>query len=278
MSECTHSMNSSLAFGICSGIAFFFNCSVLGCLCLGQVVRMDEQGPGIVDRVVILSEDKFSLDKVETLAHKFVVQNDRSSVLYRLTVVANEDDLELCFLGKRFEPSEPYERVLELLHKKGLPRTPIAQAIGIRDSMILRYRDSSGLKEKMICGDSDPTIFRAMGRSYHFLHFRVFDGGSGNGASHRYTLAVFMRVSGPLSFGGCMDITKQWVSLTPVKNVTVSFRPDCWFLEDPAFPYVYQFDESLRIPDEAEYSLPVSASCSKWVGSSYSCGSKKFSQ
>jgi hypothetical protein len=140
-----------------------------GTVFFAQTVCRENQGPGILDRVIIIPIDHFSFKSVEDLGLQFEKEN-KEKVLYMLTIVVRKED---CFLSHDGKLHAIPEKAIEWLNEKGLPETPIVQIIGIKKSVVLRFFDKNILREKVLLGDKDPTIFVSSGSKYQLLHFRI---------------------------------------------------------------------------------------------------------
>lgn len=242
---------------------------------LAQEVRFEERGPSILDRVVLLGENQFTFAAIEALAQQFVREN-QGQYLYRLTLACSEEDLRLGYFG-RIE--KPYVEVIEILSELGPPKKPMAQVLGLGKDALLRYRDATGLKEKILAGTKDPTLFRVSGIEFRLVHFKLTIGSETMLPTGRYVLDLFFtKVSGQMSVRACATIVEGIRQRSSVKNLGVKFRSDTWFLQDALFPYFYPFVADLKVPDalRSQYIRGSKLGCYVGMGQSISCSGSNF--
>jgi hypothetical protein len=216
--------------------------------------------PGIVDQSIVIPKADFSLDRVRTLAQKFLQEHDgKSASLLRLLMVPDEASRANNLVHGI--PGNTYASAVDLIRRAGgLPSGPLARLLVLNGGAKLSYLENGGLIEETLSGASDQTTIRDGNYSYEFLHFRLTKPRPGLRAD-KYFLDVYFKASPSVSVSSCVRVFE---ALRQGMNVELSVhvRSDSWFMEDDQYPLVPAFTRALTIPTELEYIIAQRLACS----------------
>jgi len=224
-----------------------------------QNYEVYRQGAGIIQAKMILPKEKFDFSSIELISRKFIGDFSSKVQLYTLKMGTDWEDLDL-YLGRLYSGSRTNEEYEEWILGHGWPKTPVARVIGIKQQAILSYRDSTEMKEKILLGSNDPTLFRIANVDYRLLHFHFVDSGELFSSSYRYHLSFYFRGPSDKSHDNYLNLTKQMARLTGTKNVQILIHGNSWINNDE-FPLFYPFVRELTFPCASDCSIGADVFC-----------------
>lgn len=238
-----------------------------------QKIRDEVRGPQIVERAILWSESEFRIENARMIGRKFVEEN-KDNFLSMLTLAASEVDFQASYFGHPHDNT--YEKAIEAIGRLKPSVKPMAQVLAMGKDSVLRYRDQNRLVEEVLTGRQDPTLFFVASTKFRLIHFRLAGGGDAL-VRNRYMLRLFIQVS-PVSVRQCAALLERLARCSPVRDVSVSFRTDTWFLDESQFPFLYRFIPDFSIPKDLtlQYLLGPRLRCSTAENGTPQCTGSNF--
>lgn len=218
-------------------------------------IIVDIRSPDFVDRGQI--EDFRSYDSLKQKAIAFLRQTD--PVAIRRLIMAPDRTL-LSFNYTHGNPhGSSYQDTNRQIERNGLPKGPMARLLAVGNSGKFSYFENGQLREELIGGNEDPTVFKDGIYRYELLHFRLSI--SKANPKDKYPVLLFFKTSPNVSFSSVMRLYARMRRLLTVGELTINVRTEPWFMEDTFFPTAMLFTKPLEFPNSVHYMITPSLSC-----------------
>jgi hypothetical protein len=224
---------------------------------MGQrgVLREDDNGK-VLDRFEWIGQDASSYAKVKAMALEFSTRYGSKRRMFRLTVGDTWQTVSRS-IGHGVVDGDNYRLAILSIRDRGMPKGPIGRVFGVDGNVLLTYRNGDEIREELLAGQVDPTLFDSGNARYRVLHISVTKVGGTIGPHPEYAIHVFAMALTGLSTRASEAFVRRISVLTSCETVSVSVRPDIWFLDDGQYPDVFPFAKAPVVPGETEFeSVP----------------------
>ncbi len=234
-----------------------------------EIVREDDNGK-VLDRFELIGKDAFSYAKVKALALEFSNEYRAKRRVFRLTVGDSPLTVSRAIGHGAFD-ADNYRLAMLTIRDRGMPKGPIGRVFGIDGNVLLTYRNGDEIREELLSGQRDPTLFVSGTAQYRILHISFSKVGGTIGPRPEYDIEVFAMALAGLSDRASLVLVRRVSELTGCDTVVVSARPDIWFLDNGQYPDVYPFVKAPKVPSEAEFLSAPTNVCLKGPKSEPHC-------
>jgi hypothetical protein len=228
-----------------------------------QKVVFEQQGGGVVRRVLVVPPAELNLRRAVELSRRFLADNQGRYRLQLLYIGGDAGEAVRYSAGK--SPLHiDYEYWRILFHRYGRSSTPLAEMLAMPGGATLRWHDPrSGQVDRVLLAGRDPLRLRLGAVEFEILHVapvplpeheQVPGGEACRVHIHLRTQQRFKKSD----VRRAMLFLRNRLRLT---EITVQVRNETWFLVDYLFPVVYRFDRSFRAPSEKEWLAAPEGYC-----------------
>jgi hypothetical protein len=240
-----------------------------------QTVLSDKQVAMVVDRAVIITPEEFVPERVERLCREFLNTFAQNRGLRRLIIGTSEDTVRSALFhgsppavedtGKAkprvFDDRQSaFDRMVEAIRNRNLPRGPVARVLAIGDAAMLTVRDAHGYTEKLLAGTSDPTLVRDGKISYRLLHFVLTPPGPALRPDDYFT-SIYFEAKPELSVSSVGRLMLRFKQIARGGQLRVDVRPDTFFAESWDYPAVLPFVRDPVVPSKLQYLVRGNLTC-----------------
>lgn len=201
---------------------------------------------GVRRRAIIVAPNVLEPNNLEALGHEFLASS--GSNLAELLVGSNEESLATSIrtTAPRGESQPNFADTLRQIDASGgMPlKSPIARVILVEKSALLSLRepgsgakDQPGVREKILAGGRDPTLFVVQDGRYRLLTFDLLEQRFNAGLS----LDLFFKSDVRPSCTACQELAKRFAKITSASDLNLEVRTDTWFAS-LHFPLVFRFE------------------------------------
>lgn len=232
-----------------------------------KVVRHVEND-AMIDRAFVVSVTSLNAETAEAIARQSLAPYRGKKRVISLLFGLDEMEVRRSLYHQVPEGAsdcdQGYSRLTSLINsiaQSGGPKQSLARVIMVGQDALLSFRDGSGILERKLLGQRDPTRFREGESDYEILHVVVTHASEAVSPRFRQGAIFFLRASPILSIRDCIAATRKLVSEAGVGSVSVLVRKDPWFLERPEYPGFPAFVRSIKEITVGEYLSAPFVSC-----------------
>lgn len=226
-----------------------------------EQIRAEQRGAGVLERTILVPPQQFTRAWAEQASRTFLAANKGSFRVLKLSIfVRGQDRWWATGIGHTEITYAKWEYYYRNYASEPLP---MAEAIAIGDSAVLRFRDENDKVERVVLSGADPLVLDVEGTRFEILHLRfrtvpkVRLGQEVEPLGARF----FIRTDGKLTNELGIKATRILADRVRLQNVIADFRNDAWFITDGSFPLVYPFEPWATPPSFEDYYRSVSMLC-----------------
>jgi hypothetical protein len=231
-------------------------------------VLLDLEFGGVAQRNILMTRSEFSERTVTEAGIRLLNEKVGRVNLIRLLIATEPFDIARS-LGVVLDlHPDPYADAELLFRKYGFPHHPIAQILATREGALLSFRDEKGLRERVIQGKRDPTVFVVNRSSFRLVGLAPRQASS--------TITFFLVTDARITLAGARAVARQLISLVQFSIVNVVIRNDFWFLVG-GFADYYRFADMPLFPSREERDGAPLVDCN-WRDGKLSCNGINLAQ
>lgn len=221
-----------------------------------QQVLYERQGPGLIDRTIVVPRAQFSKALALRLSQDFV-RAHRSKKLARLLIVTERHDGASYQFGKgQFHTT--YYQWLDHFADQLSQIGPQAEVLKLGSSAAVRIRSAEGNIEEVALGGGDVFRLLAAGMKLELLHLSI----GPSSILGQLQVNFFLQAERGVSAQEALRITRKIRASVGFPRISVSIRPDGWFIgSGTSYPWVHPFDRNTKPPSWEKYSGSVEVFC-----------------
>jgi len=228
----------------------------------------EDSGEDWAECYVHVSVADFAVPFVQEVALRYLREFEKKRIV-KVVIGVDRDELLYMRRGKAMADYS-YQRWAAKLSERMHNRTPLAEALSINGSSILRIRHANGEFSEVPLKGQSPLQVVTEGGSANLLHvaFRKLP----YGQKGFVTVTVFFRTDAGLTLAMAQEIARRVNrSIGIDEKLLILFREDSWFIEDEEFPIVNGFEPPQAPPPADEYICTPTIVCSGSTGGGPAC-------